>query len=142
MKMTKQEVKDEYKQSDGDPFIKGKIKNKQMEMSLNRMITDVPRADVVITNPTHYAVALKYDSEKSSAPKVIAKGVNEAAQRIKKVAREHNIPMYEDKPLAQALYKHCDLNSEIPENLFHAVAKVLAYIYQLKNNKQARKSII
>lgn len=140
MMMTKQEVKEENKQDYGDPYIKGKIKEKQFEISNNRMIQAVPKADVVITNPTHFAIALKYDTVKNSAPIVLAKGMDEVALRIKEVARKNNVPLYEDKPLAQALYKACKVGEEIPEKLFEAVAKILALIYQAKNKK--RKSIV
>ena len=104
------------------------------------MMQNVPKADVIITNPTHYAVALKYDGSQSAAPKVLAKGVDELAQRIKAIAKENNIPLHEDRELARALYKVCDIGDEIPASLFKAVAQVLAYIYQLKNN--TRKKII
>lgn len=140
MKMTKQEVKDEHKQTEGDPAVKGHIKSKQMELTRNRMIAEVAKADVVITNPTHYAVAVKYDSMKNSAPVVLAKGMNQVAFKIKEEARKHNIPLYEDKPLAQALYKSCEVGQEIPEKLFHAVAKILAFIYKARSTK--RKSIV
>jgi flagellar biosynthetic protein FlhB len=139
--MTKQEVKDEMKQSEGDPFIKGKIKSKQLMMARSRMMKEIPKADVVITNPTHYAVALKYDIGKKNAPKVVGKGVDEVAQRIKRVAVENNIPLYEDRELAKALYRTCEIGDEIPSNLFKAVAQVLAYIYKLKN-KIKKKSIV
>lgn len=142
MMMTKQEVKEEIKQAEGDPFMKGKIKSKQFSMARKRMMKDVPKADVVITNPTHYAIALKYEPEKKSSPIVLAKGVNEVAQRIKKIAVEHNIELYEDKPLARSLYKMCDVGDEIPESLYHTVAKILAYIYNLKNKKYKRNSIV
>ncbi|RJP63119.1 MAG: flagellar biosynthesis protein FlhB [Ignavibacteriales bacterium] len=140
MMMTKQEIKDEHKQTEGDPFIKGKIKTKQFQMSRNRMIMEVPKADVVITNPTHFAIALKYDSAKNSAPIVLAKGMDEVALKIKEIARKNNIPLYEDKPLAQALYKACNIGDEIPEKLFEAVAKILAFVFKAKHSK--RKSIV
>lgn len=137
MMMTKQEVKEEYKQTEGDPLVKGKIKGKQVEMSRNRMIQEIPKADVVITNPTHYAVAIKYEPGKNSAPVIVAKGMNELALRIKEIARKHNVPLYEDKPLAQALYKSCKLGDEIPEKLFEAAAKILAFIYKARSNKKS-----
>lgn len=139
--MTKQEVKEESKQTDGDPNVKGKIRSLQLSMAKSRMMKDLPTADVVITNPTHYAIALKYDFGKSGAPKVIAKGVDELAQRIKKIATEHDIPLHEDRELARALYKVCDVGDEIPKNLFKAVAQILAYIYKLKNAKK-KKTIV
>lgn len=140
MMMTKQEVKDEHKQTDGDPFVKGQIRNKQVEMTRNRMIQEVPKADVVITNPTHFAIALKYESTKSSAPIVTAKGMDQAALRIKEIARKNDVPLYEDKFLARALYKNCNIGDEIPEKLFEAVAKILAFVYQAKQRK--KKSIV
>ena len=141
MMMSKQEVKEETKQTDGDPQIKSRIKRLQFQAAKNRMMSNVPKADVVITNPTHYAIALKYDMTKSIAPKVVAKGVDELAQRIKKVAIENNVPLHEDRELARALYRVCDIGDEIPSSLFKAVAQVLAYIFQLKNKKK-RKQII
>ncbi|MBK8945028.1 MAG: flagellar biosynthesis protein FlhB [Ignavibacteriae bacterium] len=139
--MTKQEVKEERKQTEGDPQIKSQIRSKQIEMARKRMLDDVPKADVVITNPTHFAVALKYDIGKSTAPKVIAKGQDLLAQKIKEIAKQHNIPLHEDVQLARALYKACEIGQEIPETLFKAVAQILAYIFKLKNEKK-RKSII
>lgn len=139
--MSKQEVQEEHKQMEGDPHIKAKIRSKQLMIARNRMMKDIPKADVVITNPTHYAVALKYELGSKYAPKVLAKGVDEIAQKIKKIAVEHNIPLHEDIELARALYKHCEVGDEIPTNLFKAVAQVLAYIYQLKNSRK-RKSIV
>lgn len=136
MMMTKEEVKEELKQTEGDPIIKSRIKRMQLQAARNRMMKELPTADVVITNPTHYAVALRYDMMKNNAPEVIAKGVDELAQRIKKVAAEHNIPIYEDKELARALYKMCDIGDTIPQQLFRAVAQILAYIYSLKRNKK------
>ena len=138
--MTKQEVKEENRQAEGDPLVKSKIRSIQYEMARRRMMQDVPKADVVITNPTHFAIAIKYEAGKDSAPKVLAKGVDEVAQRIKKIAIDNKVPLYEDKPLARALYKLCDVGDFIPEKLFHAVAKILAYIYNLKKSK--KKSIV
>ncbi len=139
--MTKQEVKEENKQLEGDPLIKSKIRSKQMMLARSRMMKEVPKADVVITNPTHYAVALKYDVGGKSAPRVVAKGVDLVAQRIKVIAIEHGVPLHEDVPLARALYKHCELGDQIPTSLYRAVAQILAYIYQAKNRKK-KKSII
>lgn len=136
MMMTKQEVKEEMKQLEGDPTVKGRIRKMQMQAAQQRMMANLPTADVVITNPTHYAVALKYDMTKDSAPEVIAKGLDLLAQRIKKVAAEHNIPLHEDRELARALYKMCDVGDKIPPSLFKAVAQVLAYVYNLKKNKK------
>lgn len=132
MKMTKQELKDEAKQTEGDPHVKGRIRSIQMEMARRRMMEEVPSADVVITNPTRLAVALNYDNQTMAAPKVIAKGAGFIAHRIKEIARENNIPIVEDKPLAQALFKEVGLEDTIPENLFQAVAEILAYVYSLK----------
>jgi flagellar biosynthetic protein FlhB len=141
MMMTKQEVKEEHKQTDGDPFIKGKIRKIQMQAARNRMIQNVPKADVVITNPTHYAIALKYDMANDAAPIILAKGIDEVAQRIKKVAAEHNIPLHEDRQLARTLYKVCEVGDHIPAELFKAVAQILAYVFKLKSGKY-KKSII
>lgn len=132
LKMTKQQVKDEFKQSEGDPLVKGRIRQIQMKSSLNRMIKSIPDADVVVTNPTHIAVAIKYDPSYMTAPRVVAKGARKLAERIKAIAREHNIPVIEEKELARALFKTTDVGLEIPYNLFQAVAEVLALIYRLK----------
>lgn len=132
MKMTKQEVKDEFKQTEGDPQVKGKIKQKMREVSQRRMMQALPEADVVITNPTHLAVAIKYDRNTSSAPVVIAKGADYLAQKIKEAAREYDIEIVENKPLARMLYYNVDLDAEIPQELYQMVAEVLAYVYGLK----------
>lgn len=133
MMMTKQEVKDEFKDAEGDPKIKGQIKQRMRQASMRRMMQDLPNADVVITNPTHFAVALKYESGKNEAPVVLAKGEDYLAQKIKEKARENNIEIVENKPLARALYANVDVGQEIPEELYQAVAEVLAYVYGLKN---------
>ncbi len=132
LKMTKQEVKDEAKQSEGDPQIKARIKSAQMEMARRRMMEAVPAADVIITNPTRLAIALRFDAKKMTAPKVIAKGSGFIAGRIKEIAMEHGIPIVEEKPLAQALYKTVEIDDLIPAALYQAVAEVLAYVYRLK----------
>ncbi len=132
MKMTKQEIKEEAKQTEGDPMVKGRIRSIQMEMARRRMMSEVPTADVVITNPTRLAVALRYDGQNMGAPVVVAKGAGLIAHRIKEIAREHSIPIMEDKPLAQALFKTVNLNQAVPENLYQAVAEVLAYVYSLR----------
>jgi len=132
LKMSKQEVKEEYKQTEGDPQIKSKIKEKQRQIAMRRMMQDVPKADVVITNPTHFAVALVYNDE-AAAPKVIAKGQDLIAQNIKKIAADNNIPLFENKPLARQLFYTVDIGELIPPDLYHAVAEVLAYVYSLKN---------
>ena len=136
MMMTKEEVKEEWKQTEGDPHTKSRIKKLMYEASKHRMMKDLPTADVVITNPTHYAVAIKYDMQKDAAPSVIAKGVDELAMRIKEVAREHNIPIQENRELARALYKMCDIGDKIPATLFKSVAQILAYVYNLKKSKK------
>lgn len=137
LRMTKQEVKDEYKQQEGDPQVKGKIKSKMREVSQRRMMQKLPEADVVITNPTHFACAIKYDKEEAQAPVLIAKGADFLAQKIKDAAKENDIPIVENKPLARMLYYNVDLDSEIPRELYQMVAEVLAYVYQLKNGGAA-----
>ncbi len=132
MKMTKQEVKDEYKNQEGDPQIKSKQRQRMQEASRRRMMQQLPQADVVITNPTHYAVAIKYDPEKYDAPYVLAKGENYLAQRIKDVAKENHIEIVENKPLARMLYANVDIGGLIPPELYQAVAEVLAFVYHLK----------
>lgn len=136
IKMTKQEVKDEYKDTEGDPEIKGRQRQKMREVSQRRMMQQVPKADVVITNPTHIAVAIQYDSEHSEAPRVTAKGEELVAQRIKEVARENNVYIVENKPLARALYTTVDIGAEIPPELYQAVAEVLAVIYNKKHKRR------
>jgi flagellar biosynthetic protein FlhB len=132
MKMTKQEVKDEYKQSEGDPKVKSQIRGRMREASMRRMMQSLPKADVVITNPTHLAVAIQYDRESSSAPLVTAKGADHLAEKIKIVARENNIEIVENKPLARMLYYNVELGQEIPQELYQMVAEILAYVYGLK----------
>lgn len=130
--MTKQEIKDEYKQSEGDPQIKGKIRQKMREVSQRRMMQDIPKADVVITNPTHYAVAVRYDSEQEAAPVVLAKGEDYLAQKIKEVAKENKVEIVENKPLARMLYHNVDIGEQIPPELYQAVAEVLAMVYHMQ----------
>ncbi len=137
LKMSKQEIKDEMKNMEGDPLIKSKIKQKQMELSRNRMMSEVPNADVIITNPTHYAVAIKYDEQKSHAPIVIAKGIDHMAQQIKKIGRENKVQIVQNPPLARSLYAQVEVDKPIPEALFAAVAEVLAYVY--KTNRKSNK---
>ena len=132
MMMSKQDIKDEFKNSEGDPQIKSKIKQKQMEASRRRMMQQLPEADVVITNPTHYAVAIKYDPDKYDAPYVIAKGEDFLAQKIKEIAREHDVEIVENKPLARMLYANVDIGGLIPPELYQSVAEVLAFVYHLK----------
>jgi flagellar biosynthetic protein FlhB len=133
LRMSKQEVKDEHKQMDGNPEIKGRIKQIQRKMAQERMMSDAQEADVVITNPTHYAVALKYDQTKSSAPKVVAKGINYIALKIKDIARENNIPIIENPSLARALHDQLEVEQEIPEEFYKAIADIFSYIYNLDN---------
>ncbi len=134
MKMTKQEVKDEYKNVEGDPQIKGKIRQRMRESSQRRMMQDVPKADVVITNPTHFAVAIQYDAEVSKAPIVVAKGEDYLALKIKEIAKEHHVEIVENKPLARMLYHNVDIGAEIPPELYQSVAEVLAMVYHMKNS--------
>ncbi|MDD5202249.1 MAG: flagellar biosynthesis protein FlhB [Sulfurimonas sp.] len=131
LKMSKQEIKDEMKNMEGDPLVKSKIRQIQMQASRKRMMAQVPTADVVITNPTHYAVAIKYDEEKFRAPVVVAKGVDNIATQIKKIARENNVHIVQNPPLARSLYAEVDLDKAIPQTLFAAVAEVLAYVYKM-----------
>ncbi len=135
LKMSKQEVKEEFKQQEGDPKIKGKIRQKQRQMAMARMMQEVPKADVIVTNPTHFAVALKYDSG-MSAPVVVAKGQDLVAQKIKELARESRIPIVENKPLARALYATVEIGGAIPHEMYKAVAEVLAYVYRLKHRNR------
>ena len=132
LKMTKDEVKDERKQAEGDPVIKARQKRKMLEFMQMRMLKQVPKADVIITNPTHFAVALKYDATVAPAPMVLAKGVDRMAQRIKEIGRENGVPIRENKPLAQALYKSVEVGDIIPEEMYQAVASILAQIYKTK----------
>ena len=134
LKMSKKEVKDEFKRTEGDPLIKSRIRSIQMQMARKRMMQEVPQADVVITNPTKLAVALKYDSSIMGAPKLLAKGAGKIAKRIRELAEKHDIPVVENKELAQGLYSLVEIGQEIPPTLYQAVAEVLAYIYKLKGN--------
>jgi flagellar biosynthetic protein FlhB len=131
LRMTKQEVKDEYKRSEGDPALKGQIRSRQLAMSRNRMMTDLPNADVVVVNPTHVAVALRYDPAKG-APRVIAKGKGTIAAKIREVATEHRIPLVQDVPLARALHAGCEIGQEVPPQFYGVVARVLAFVMALK----------
>jgi flagellar biosynthesis protein FlhB len=135
LRMSRQELKDESKESDGNPELKGRIRQMQFQMARKRMMQELPKADVLITNPTHFAVALRYDEGRMGAPRVIAKGVDELAQQIRLVASSHRIPMVEAPPLARALYATTQLDREIPASLYVAVAQVLAYVFQLKQAK-------
>lgn len=133
LRMSKQDLKDEHKQSDGDPHVKGRIRSQQRAMAQRRMMSAVPQADVVITNPTHYAVALKYAEGQSGAPRLVAKGVDLTAQRIKEIASEAKVPLFEAPALARALNKHVEIDHEIPVELYAAVAEILAWVFQLRS---------
>ncbi|MBB5321262.1 flagellar biosynthesis protein FlhB [Marinobacter oulmenensis] len=132
LRMTKQEVKDEYKDTEGKPEVKGKIRQLQREMAQRRMMQDVPQADVVITNPTHYAVALQYDQNSMGAPVVVAKGADQVAFKIMEIAREHKVEVLRTPPLTRAVYHNTDVGQEIPDGLYMAIAQVLAYVFQLR----------
>lgn len=133
MKMSKKEVRDEAKNSEGDPQVKARIRQVQRELAMNRMMDDVPDATVVITNPTHYAIALRYEDGRDAAPTVVAKGLDEVALRIREIATESKVMIVEEPPLARALHRSCDIGDAVPENLFEAVAKVLAYVYRMED---------
>jgi flagellar biosynthetic protein FlhB len=135
LRMTKQEIKEEYKDTEGSPEIKQKLRQLRAEKAKNRMVADVPKADVVVTNPTHYSIALKYDSDKMSAPKVVAKGQDNIALKIREIAKEHDIPLVENKPLARALFDNVDVGEEVPVEHYEAVAAVISYVYKLKGKK-------
>ncbi|MCY8934797.1 flagellar biosynthesis protein FlhB [Bacillus atrophaeus] len=132
IRMSKQDIKDEYKKSEGDPIIKSKIKQRQREMAMRRMMQEVPKADVIITNPTHYAIALKYDEHKMDAPYIIAKGVDHLALKIKQIAKEHDVMTVENRPLARALYDQVEIDQAVPEEFFKVIAEILAYVYKTK----------
>ncbi|MBW1706336.1 MAG: flagellar biosynthesis protein FlhB [Deltaproteobacteria bacterium] len=140
LKMSKKDVKDELKKTEGDPLIKSRIRSIQMQISRRRMMHDVPKADVVITNPTHLAVALKYDGSVMNAPKLLAKGSGAIAKRIKDLAEKHDVPIVEDKELARRLYSLIEVGQEVPGDLYQSVAEVLAYIYNLKAEGRRRKA--
>lgn len=135
IRMTKQEIKEEYKQVEGDPKVKGQIKERQRKISMQRMMQQVPTADVVVRNPTHFAVALKYDIDKNVAPIVVAKGQDHLAFKIIEIAEKNNIPLKEDRPLARALYDAVDVGREIPPEFYSVVANLMAWVYQLKNKR-------
>jgi flagellar biosynthetic protein FlhB len=138
LKMTKQEIKDEYKSTEGNPEIKGRIKQTQYEMSQRRMMGEVPNSDVVITNPTHYSVALKYDANKGGAPQLVAKGIDEMAIHIRTIAKEHGVEIVQSPALARSLYYTAEVDQDIPEELYAAVAQVLAFIFQLNEHKKGK----
>lgn len=135
LRMSKEEIKEEMKETEGDPIIKARIKSMQREMARKRMMNDVPKADVVITNPTHIAVAIRYDRENGGAPIVVAKGAGFVAEKIRELAKKHGVPVLENKPLARTIYKTVKVGTEIPASLYKAVAEVLAYVYRLRKRK-------
>jgi flagellar biosynthetic protein FlhB len=137
LKMTREEIREEMKESEGSPEMKGRIRRMQQEVARRRMMQEVPKADVIVTNPTHFAVAIRYDEKRMRAPVVVAKGADEIAARIREVAGEHAVPIFEAPPLARVLFRSVDLGDEIPSSLYVAVAQVLTYIFQLKAAKRA-----
>jgi flagellar biosynthetic protein FlhB len=136
LKMTREEIRQEMKEAEGSPELKGQIRRMQREIASRRMMQDVPKADVIVTNPTHFAVALRYDDKKMRAPVVVAKGADVLAARIREIATEHNVPIFEAPPLARVLYRNVDIGDEVPANVYVAVAQVLSYIFQLRTAKQ------
>ena len=139
LKMTKQEVKEEYKQMEGDPQVKGKIKQKQKQMATSRMMQAVPSATVILTNPTHISIALRYEEGKDSAPVVVAKGADHVAFKIREIAKEHDIPIIENKPLTRALFKQVELEEEIPVDFYQIVSEILVAVYRMKNRKAYKR---
>lgn len=139
LKMTKQEVKEEYKQQEGDPQVKSRIKQKQRQMANSRMMKAIPEATVILTNPTHISVALRYEEGKDSAPVVVAKGADHVAFKIREIAKEHDIPIIENKPLARALYKQVDIDKEIPVDFYQVVSEILITVYQIKRKRMYKK---
>jgi len=137
LRMTRQEIKDELKQSEGTPLVRSRIRSLQRDMARKRMMKAVPKADVVVTNPTHLAVALMYRPAEMGAPRVVAKGAGFVAEKIREIAREHGIPIVEDKPVAQTLFKTVEIGGEIPANIYRAVAEILAYVYKLRKNRSS-----
>jgi flagellar biosynthetic protein FlhB len=138
MKMTLQEVKDERKSSEGDPLVKNRVRRLQYQASANRMMQEVPNADVIVTNPTHFSVAIKYEQDGSRAPTVVAKGLDELAMHIRKIGKAHDVPIIESPALARAIYYSTEVKHEVPQKLFMAVAQILAYVYQLKAYKAGK----
>jgi flagellar biosynthetic protein FlhB len=131
LKMTREELRQEHKEMEGDPHLKARIRSQQREIARRRMMSEVPKADVVVTNPTHFAVALKYDAATMVAPKIVAKGMNMVAFRIRELAEENKVPVLEAPPLARALHRHAEIGDQVPQGLYTAVAEVMAYVYQL-----------
>jgi len=136
LRMSRQDIKEEYKHTEGDPLVKARIRRMQREAARKRMMAAVPKATVVITNPTHLAVALAYDQERMIAPTVVAKGAGHIAAKIKEVALAHGVPIVENKPVAQLLYKMVDIDASVPENLYRAVAEILAFVYRLRQDRR------
>jgi flagellar biosynthetic protein FlhB len=136
LRMSRQEVKEEMREQEGDPHIKGRLRQLRQKMARQRMMAEVPKADVVITNPTHFAVALRYRPEEMTAPRVVAKGAGFVAQRIREIARSNSIPILENKPLARVLYRQVEVGHEIPESLYRTVAEVLAYLMRLRQERR------
>lgn len=134
LRMTKEELRQEMKEMEGDPYLKARIRSQQREMARKRMMAEVPKADVVVTNPTHFAVALKYDRDRMGAPQVVAKGMSLVAQKIRELAADNNVPVVEAPPLARALYRHTEIGEQVPTALYMAVAEILAYVYQLNQH--------
>jgi flagellar biosynthesis protein FlhB len=137
MRMSKQEIKDEYIEQEGNPLIKGKIRQQQRRMARMRMMSAVPKANVVVTNPTHLAVAIEYDPDTMAAPKVVAKGAHLVAFRIVAIAKEHGVPVIENKPVARAIYRAVEIDQEIPQDLYSAIAEILVYVYRIKGQRPA-----
>jgi flagellar biosynthetic protein FlhB len=137
LKMSRQEIREEHKESEGSPEVKGRIRQLQQQMARQRMMQDVPKADVIVTNPTHFAVALRYDEGRMRAPIVVAKGADLIAARIREIAAENNVPIFEAPPLARVLYKNVDIGGEIPSAVYQAVAQVLTYVFQLRVAKRS-----
>lgn len=142
LRMTKEELRQEAKETEGDPHVKARIRSQQREMARKRMMSEVPKADVVVTNPTHFAVALKYDRERMGAPQVVAKGTALVAQKIRELAQANKVPVVEAPPLARALYRHADIGEQVPVALYTAVAEILAYVYQLNQFLASRTSML
>lgn len=141
LKMTKEEVRQENKETEGDPHVKARIRAQQRAMARKRMMAEIPKADVIVTNPTHYSIALKYE-DKMRAPRVVAKGAHLLALKIREIGQQHQVPLLEAPPLARALYHHAELGDEIPHKLYNAVAEVLAYVYQLRRYRESGKSAV
>jgi flagellar biosynthetic protein FlhB len=138
LKMSRDEIRREHRESEGSPEVKGRIRQAQQQLARRRMMQEVPKADVVVTNPTHFAVALRYDEKRMRAPVVVAKGADEVAAKIRELAGEHRVPIFEAPPLARSLHRHVDIGAEIPQGFYVAVAQVLTYVFQVKAARQGR----